>query len=69
MKSATGTIIIFFLVLIECRANFTDPDFIGNMRSTVHAKMELSALVYGNSGSPMKKAGMAALRFLSDYIY
>jgi len=34
MKSATGTIIIFF-VLIECRANFTDPDFIGNMRYVV----------------------------------
>jgi len=24
MKSATGTVIIFF-VLIECRVNFTDP--------------------------------------------
>jgi len=27
--------------------------------------MELGALVYGNSDGPTKKAGMAALRFLS----
>jgi len=28
------------------------------------AKMELGALVYGNSDGPTKKTGMAALRFL-----
>jgi len=35
--------------------------------------MELGALVYGNSDGPTKKAGMAALRFLSgkknDIVY
>jgi len=30
--------------------------------------MELGALVYGNSAGPTKKAGMAALRFLSGLI-
>jgi len=25
MKNATGTVIIFFFILIECRANFEDP--------------------------------------------
>jgi len=31
--------------------------------------MELGALVYGNSDGPTKKAGMAALRFLSGDSY
>jgi len=36
------------------------------MRSTIHAKMELGALVYGNSDDPTKKAEIAAaLKFLS----
>jgi len=34
--------------------------FTMSMRSTIHAKMELGALVYGNSDGPTKK-GMAAL--------
>jgi len=35
-------------------------------RSTVHAEMDVDALVYGDADGFTKKVGMAALRLLSD---
>jgi len=33
MKSATGTAVVFF-ILIECRANFTDPMLVASKKAT-----------------------------------
>jgi len=36
------------------------------VRSAIHAKMDVDALIYGDSNGPMKKGGMTALKLLFD---